>query len=82
MKGCGAVIEIRQATLEDEPELRRIDLATWTPLTSPADPPENPDEWRFFDGERRTPEGAAGRRPGRPDRRLGQARRRHTAPVE
>jgi RimJ/RimL family protein N-acetyltransferase len=51
------VIEIRQATLEDEPELRRIDLATWTPLTSPADPPENPAEWRFFDGERRTPDG-------------------------
>jgi len=42
--GCGAVIDIRQATLEDEPELRRIDLATWTPLTSPADPPGNPDE--------------------------------------
>lgn len=51
------MIDIRQATLEDEPELRRIDLATWGPLTSPADPPENPDEWRFFDGERRTPEG-------------------------
>jgi ribosomal protein S18 acetylase RimI-like enzyme len=26
-------------------------------VTSPADPPENPDEWRFFDCERRTPEG-------------------------
>jgi ribosomal protein S18 acetylase RimI-like enzyme len=52
----GVVIDVREATLDDEPELRRIDLATWTPLTSPADPPENPDEWRFFDGERRTPD--------------------------
>ena len=51
------MIDVRQATLDDEPELRRIDLATWSPLTSPAAPPENPDEWRFFDGERRTPEG-------------------------
>ena len=51
------MIDVRQATLDDEPELRRIDLATWGPLTSPAAPPENPDEWRFFDGERRTPEG-------------------------
>ena len=51
------MIDVRQATLDDEPELRRIDLATWSPLTSPAAPPENPDEWRFFDGERRTPDG-------------------------
>ena len=51
------MIEVRQATLGDEPELRRIDLATWTALTSPADPPENPDEWRFFHGEHRTPDG-------------------------
>lgn len=51
------MIDVRQATLDDEPELRRIDLATWSPLTSPADPPENPGEYRFFDGERRTPEG-------------------------
>jgi ribosomal protein S18 acetylase RimI-like enzyme len=51
------VIDVRHSTLDDEPELRRIDLAIWTPLTSPADPPANPDEWRFFDGGHRTPEG-------------------------
>jgi ribosomal protein S18 acetylase RimI-like enzyme len=56
MAGCGAVIEVRQATLEDEPELRRIDLATWGPLNSPSAPPENPDQYRFFDGDRTTPD--------------------------
>jgi ribosomal protein S18 acetylase RimI-like enzyme len=54
--GFEAVIDVRLATLEDEPELRRIDLATWSPLTSPSAPPENPDEYRFFDGDRRTPD--------------------------
>jgi ribosomal protein S18 acetylase RimI-like enzyme len=57
MTGCEIVIDVRQATLDDEAELRRIDLATWSPLTSPSAPPENPDEYRFFDGDRRTPDG-------------------------
>ena len=56
MTGSDAVIDVRQATLEDEPELRRIDLATWSPLTSPSAPPDNPDEYRFFDGDRSTPD--------------------------
>lgn len=46
------MIDVRQATLDDEPELRRIDLATWSPLTSPSEPPQNPDEYRFFDDDR------------------------------
>ncbi len=50
------VIEVRQAVLEDEPELRRIDLVTWSSLNSPSDPPENPDEYRFFDDTRTTPD--------------------------
>ena len=50
------MIDVRQATLDDEPELRRIDLATWTSLTSPSDPPDNP-AWRFFEGDRRTTDG-------------------------
>jgi ribosomal protein S18 acetylase RimI-like enzyme len=50
------VTDVRQAVLEDEPELRRIDLVTWSPQNSPSAPPENPDEYRFFDGERSTPD--------------------------
>ncbi len=56
MTGCEAVIDVRQATPDDEPELRRIDLATWNPLTSPSAPPANPDEYRFFGGDRTTPD--------------------------
>ncbi len=50
------MIDVRQAVLDDEPELRRIDLVTWSSQNSPSAPPEKPDEYRFFDGERTTPE--------------------------
>jgi ribosomal protein S18 acetylase RimI-like enzyme len=50
------VIDVRQAVLDDEPELRRIDLVTWSPQNSPSAVPEEPDEYRFFDGERSTPD--------------------------
>ncbi|HYY09656.1 MAG TPA: GNAT family N-acetyltransferase [Kineosporiaceae bacterium] len=42
------MIHVRQAQPEDEPELRRVDLATWSSLSSPDTPPDNPDEYRFF----------------------------------
>ena len=48
----GVVMTIRQARLEDEPELRDIDAATWTAGVSPAPPP--PADAAFF-GERTAP---------------------------
>jgi len=49
------VTRIRQSTLDDGPALARVDLATWTPLTSPADPPDDPSGYVFFN-ERTHPE--------------------------
>jgi hypothetical protein len=48
----GVVMTIRQARLEDEPELRDIDAATWTADVSPAPPPSA--DTAFF-GERTAP---------------------------
>lgn len=44
---------VRTASATDEDELRRIDRATWTSLSSPG--PKPPDEAPFFD-ERTSPE--------------------------
>jgi ribosomal protein S18 acetylase RimI-like enzyme len=45
---------VRPARPTDEADLARIDLATWTPATSPAPPPAEPAAYAFFD-ERTTP---------------------------
>jgi ribosomal protein S18 acetylase RimI-like enzyme len=45
---------VRPARPSDESELARIDLATWTPSSSPAPPPDEPARYAFFD-ERTTP---------------------------
>lgn len=50
------MIDVRPATLDDEPELRRIDLATWSPASSPSAPPGDPDGYRFFGDDRTTPD--------------------------
>ncbi len=50
------MIDVRPATLDDEPELRRIDLVTWTALASPAAPPEDPAAYRFFGDDRNAPD--------------------------
>jgi ribosomal protein S18 acetylase RimI-like enzyme len=42
------VVEVRPARPGDDRALVTIDRATWTPATSPAPPPPEPD-WRFFD---------------------------------
>lgn len=46
---------MRPATAADGPALARIDVATWTPASSPAPPPADPGAYVFFD-ERRRPE--------------------------
>jgi ribosomal protein S18 acetylase RimI-like enzyme len=51
----GAVTRIRPSTLADGPALARVDLATWTSLTSPSDPPDDPHGYVFFN-ERTRPE--------------------------
>jgi ribosomal protein S18 acetylase RimI-like enzyme len=51
----GVVTRIRRSTLADGPALARVDLATWTSLSSPADPPDDPGGYVFFD-ERTRPE--------------------------
>ena len=50
------MIDVRQALLDDEPELRRIDLVTWSPQNSPSSGPDNPDEYRFFEAGHTTPD--------------------------
>ena len=45
---------VRPARPADEADLARIDLATWTPASSPASPPSEPAAYAFF-GERATP---------------------------
>lgn len=50
-----AVTRIRRSTLADGPALARVDLATWTPLSSPSDPPDDPRDYVFFN-ERTRPE--------------------------
>jgi ribosomal protein S18 acetylase RimI-like enzyme len=50
-----AVTRIRQSTSADGAALARVDLATWTTLTSPSDPPDDSDGYVFFD-ERTRPE--------------------------
>jgi ribosomal protein S18 acetylase RimI-like enzyme len=50
-----AVTRIRQSTLADGPALAQVDLATWTPLSSPSDPPDDPDGYVFFN-ERTSPQ--------------------------
>jgi GNAT superfamily N-acetyltransferase len=42
------VIEVRLASDSDGPVLAQIDLATWTPVVSPAPPPADPVAYRFF----------------------------------
>lgn len=42
------VIEVRLASDSDGPALAQIDLATWTPVVSPAPPPADPAAYRFF----------------------------------
>jgi ribosomal protein S18 acetylase RimI-like enzyme len=51
----GVVTRIRRSTLADGPALARVDLATWTSLTSPSAPPDDPRGHAFFD-ERTRPE--------------------------
>jgi ribosomal protein S18 acetylase RimI-like enzyme len=51
----GAVPRIRQSILADGPALAQVDLATWTPLSSPSDPPDDPDGYVFFN-ERTSPQ--------------------------
>lgn len=48
-------VKVRPAAAADGAALARIDLATWTPASSPAPPPADPDAYVFFD-ERRRPE--------------------------
>ena len=45
---------VRPARAADGRDLARIDLATWSPATSPAPPPAEPAAYTFFD-ERTTP---------------------------
>lgn len=42
------VIKVRLASDSDGPALAQIDLATWTPVVSPAPPPADPAAYRFF----------------------------------
>ncbi len=48
------MIDVRHAVLDDEPELRRIDLVTWGPENSPSGLPD--DEYRFFGEGHTTPD--------------------------
>ncbi len=48
--------DVRQALPDDEPELRRIDLATWSSRTSPSAPPADHNAYRFFEDGGTTPD--------------------------
>jgi ribosomal protein S18 acetylase RimI-like enzyme len=50
------VTRIRRSTLADGPALARVDLATWTSLSSPSDPPADPRGYVFFDDRTRPEE--------------------------